>query len=342
MGRGRPGSDAGEANPFAEFEAGRAEPADETESEAEAELADEAPGTESASAPQRPYAPDRVVVGEPRPRPQPVPRRGARNRRPAVGAPVPRPSPPARTRRAPGVEAAPGGRAARGPAERPRPRGRHRLRRLVVYGLLFLFFLPAVPVSLLRFVPPPASAMMAKRWVDARLAGRDFDLQYEWVGRERISRSLRAAVVASEDQRFYAHRGFDWKELRNAVDAWRNGRSLRGASTISQQVAKNLFLWPGRSFVRKLFEAWFTVWIEALWPKSRILEVYLNVAELGDGVFGAEAAARRYFERPAAKLVPHEAALLAAMLPSPLRANPANPSSFLRQRQRAILRQIQR
>lgn len=184
--------------------------------------------------------------------------------------------------------------------------------------------------------------MMVKRWVDARLAGRAFDFQYHWVPASQLPRSLGRAVVAAEDQRFYEHAGFDWKELRNAVDDWREGEGLRGASTLTQQVAKNLFLWPGRSFLRKVFEAWFTVWIEWLWPKERILEVYLNVAELGDGIFGAEAAARRHFRHPASKLTPHESALLAASLPSPLRSNPANPSAWLRERQRWILRQMER
>ncbi len=228
----------------------------------------------------------------------------------------------------------------RSEAAAPHRRGSHRLRRLVALTLVFLVFAPAIPVALLRFLPPLASAMMVQRWWSARVEGRDLELQYEWVSSGEIARSLRASVVASEDQRFYEHAGFDWKELRNAVDDWRDGDSLRGASTISQQVAKNLFLWPGRSFVRKGLEAWFTLWIEWLWPKERILEVYLNIAELGDGVFGAEAAARRYFKHPAAKLVPHESALLAAMLPSPLRSNPLNPSEYLRKRQRWILRQI--
>jgi monofunctional glycosyltransferase len=215
-----------------------------------------------------------------------------------------------------------------------------RLFRLFAFSVLFVAVMPAIPVSLLRFVPPPVSSVMVERWLDARVDGRAFELRYDWVPRERIARSLRLAVVASEDQRFYQHGGFDWKELRNAVAAWRDGDSLRGASTISQQVAKNLFLWSGRSFLRKAFEAWFTVWIEWIWPKQRILEVYLNIAEMGEGVFGAEAAAQRYFKRPAANLALHEAALIAASLPSPLRSNPGRPSELLRKRQRWILRQI--
>jgi monofunctional biosynthetic peptidoglycan transglycosylase len=214
------------------------------------------------------------------------------------------------------------------------------LRRLAAIVLAALLLGPALPIAVLRFVPPLGSALMVQRWLEARAAGRSFRLRYDWVPASEIAPSLRAAVIASEDQRFFEHGGFDWKAMRSAVGEWRDGDKLRGASTISQQVAKNLFLWPGRSFVRKGLEAWLTLWIELLWPKQRILEVYLNVAELGDGVFGAEAAARRYFGRSAARLGAHESALLAAMLPSPRRSNPANPSYFLRERQHWILRQI--
>jgi monofunctional biosynthetic peptidoglycan transglycosylase len=181
---------------------------------------------------------------------------------------------------------------------------------------------------------------MVERWLEARSAGRSFRLRYDWVPLARISPALRAAVIASEDQRFFEHGGFDWKSMHDAFAAWRSGGRLRGASTISQQVAKNLFLWPGRSVVRKALEAWLTLWIEWLWPKQRILEVYLNVAELGDGVFGAEAASRHWFGRSAASLGREEAALLAAILPSPRRSSVARPSPTLRERQRWILGQI--
>jgi monofunctional biosynthetic peptidoglycan transglycosylase len=217
---------------------------------------------------------------------------------------------------------------------------RKRFRRAALVLLLGLVLGAALPVAALRFVPPLGSALMLERWVEARAAGRSFRLRYDWVPTRRISPALRRAVVASEDQRFFEHRGFDWRSMQSAVGAWWDGERLRGASTISQQVAKNLFLWPGRSFLRKGLEAWLTLWIEVLWPKQRILEVYLNVVELGDGVFGAEAAARRYFGRSAAGLAAHEAALLAAMLPSPRRASVANPSRALRERQLWILRQI--
>jgi monofunctional biosynthetic peptidoglycan transglycosylase len=215
-----------------------------------------------------------------------------------------------------------------------------RVRRSAAILLAVVLLGPALPIAALRFVPPLGSALMVERWLEARAAGRSFRLRYDWVPARRIAPSLRAAVVASEDQRFYQHGGFDWRAVRSAVGEWRGGERLRGASTISQQLAKNLFLWPGRSLLRKGLEAFLTLWIEALWPKQRILEVYLNVVELGDGVFGAEAAARHYFGRSAARLDAHESALLAAMLPSPRRSSVANPSRALRERQRWILRQI--
>jgi len=219
-------------------------------------------------------------------------------------------------------------------------RAARRLRRIALWTLLLVLLGPALPIGALRFVPPLGSALMVERWLEAEGAGRSFRVRYDWVPLARISPALRAAVIASEDQRFFEHGGFDWKSMRDAVDEWQGGGRLRGASTLSQQVAKNLFLWPGRSVVRKALEAWLTLWIEWLWPKPRILEVYLNVAELGDGVFGAEAASRRYFGRSAASLGREEAALLAASLPSPRRSSVARPSAWLRERQRWILGQI--
>ena len=147
-------------------------------------------------------------------------------------------------------------------------------------------------------------------------------------------------MIAAEDQNFPTHRGFDVESIQKAIDAAERGRRLRGASTISQQVAKNLFLWSGRSFVRKGLEAYFTVLIELTWPKRRILEVYLNVAELGDGVFGVEAASQRFFKKPAAKLGPSEAALLAAVLPNPIRFRANRPSAYVEERRAWILQQM--
>jgi monofunctional glycosyltransferase len=176
-----------------------------------------------------------------------------------------------------------------------------------------------------RFVPVPTTAFMLRDWAE-----RGEPPRYGWVPLAQISPQLAIAVVAAEDQRFPEHNGFDFDAIGRALGEAR--RNPRGASTISQQVAKNLFLWPGRSFVRKAAEAWLTVFIEALWPKRRILEVYLNTAEFGRGVFGASAASHAYFEKPPRTLDLYEAALLAAALPSPKRSSVTAPSEYLLRR----------
>ena len=163
---------------------------------------------------------------------------------------------------------------------------------------------------------------------------------YRWVSLEQISPHAALAVIASEDQLFPFHAGFDINSIREAVRANERGKRLRGASTISQQVAKNLFLWSDHSFVRKGLEAWFTVLIEALWPKERILEVYLNIIQLGNGIYGVEAASQRYFHKPAARLPSSEAAVLAAVLPNPLRLHADNPSRYVLSRRDWILGQM--
>lgn len=159
---------------------------------------------------------------------------------------------------------------------------------------------------------------------------------------EQISPHIKIAVIASEDQRFPQHFGFDFNALADAYDEYRSGGKLRGASTISQQTAKNVFLWTGRSPIRKGLEAWFTLLIELLWPKQRILETYLNVAEFGYGIFGVEAAAQKYFRKSASALTRHEAALLAAVLPNPLRFRVENPSEYVLARRDWILYQMSR
>ncbi len=166
------------------------------------------------------------------------------------------------------------------------------------------------------------------------------ELEYTWVDRDQIAWNAGRAVIASEDQRFVAHRGIDFVSLDRALEDYRGGDDLRGASTITQQVAKNVFLWQGRSFVRKALEAYFAVLIEMCWTKERILEVYLNVAELGPGVFGVEAASREYFGSHAAALSVSDAALLAAVLPNPQRLSAARPSDYVRERQRFIVDQV--
>ena len=208
---------------------------------------------------------------------------------------------------------------------------RRALRRLfmVVAGLLAL---SVALVLLFRWVPPPGTALMAERKIEAWRAGEALDLQRQWQPWEMLPDNLKMAVIAGEDQRFAEHWGFDVPAIRDALEHNRRGGSLRGASTLSQQVAKNLFLWSGRSWARKGLEVWFTLLVETLWPKQRILEVYLNSVEWGHGVFGAEAAARRHFRIPAARLSNRQASLLAATLPNPRRWNAARPSAYIDRR----------
>jgi monofunctional glycosyltransferase len=182
--------------------------------------------------------------------------------------------------------------------------------------------------------------MLETRLRTASDGDHTFHTDYEWVNLERISPNAAIAVIASEDQQFPFHAGFDLKSIRESVRASEKGKHLRGASTISQQVAKNLFLWNGRSFVRKGIEAWMTVLIEVMWPKERILEVYLNIAELGRGIYGVEAASRRFYHKPAARLTSSEAAVLAAVLPNPIRMHADRPSSYVLQRRDWILGQM--
>ncbi len=199
----------------------------------------------------------------------------------------------------------------------------------------------AASVLTLRWLNPPGSAFMLGARIEAAVAGDStYRTDYQWVSLERISPRAALAVVASEDQLFPFHDGFDLNSIREAVRASERGRRLRGASTISQQVAKNLFLWSGHSFVRKGLEAWFTILIEALWPKERILEVYLNVIELGKGLYGVEAASHRYFHKEAALLTSSDSALLAAVLPNPIRMHVENPSRYVLSRRDWILGQM--
>ncbi len=185
-------------------------------------------------------------------------------------------------------------------------------------------------VAVLRFVPPPTSAFMLERRIAAWRAGeRDFTLHYHWVPWREVSPQLPIALVASEDQKFPFHHGFDVQAIQDAIDEADEGERLRGASTISQQVAKNLFLWGGRSFVRKGLEAYFTVLLEITWPKRRILEVYMNIAEFGNGIYGADAAARMLFHAAPAQLDGYQSALLASVLPNPKRLHADRPSPYV-------------
>jgi len=200
---------------------------------------------------------------------------------------------------------------------------------------LWLFIFQFFYILLLKWVNPPITITQLVSWVSGHGLKRDY------VGRNQISPQARLAVIASEDQLYPDHNGFDWKSIKKAMayNQRKPGR-IRGGSTISQQVAKNVFLWQGRSWVRKGLEVYFTFMIEWVWGKKRILEVYLNVIEMGDGIFGIEAASRSYFGKPASGLNPQEAALIAACLPSPKRYKVKPASSWMLRRAAAIKRQM--
>ena len=218
-----------------------------------------------------------------------------------------------------------------------------RILRVALGIVLAIVVLSVLGTLSLRFVDPPTSAFMLRSSHEARAQSRtDFRLRHYWVDWEYIAPYAKVAVMAAEDQRFPQHPGFDLEAIADAVHerVKKEGRH-RGASTISQQVAKNLFLWPGKSFGRKALEAWFTILIESFWPKKRVLEVYLNIAQFGDGVYGIEAASVVFFCKDANALTPREAATLAAVLPNPLLYGVDRPSDYVRSRSDWILSQVE-
>ena len=220
--------------------------------------------------------------------------------------------------------------------------GRRLLRWLGLFIAGWLVF-SVGSVLLMRWVDPWTSTFMLRdRTIALFSSDNSYRFTHEWVDWAQIAKSMKVAVIAAEDQTFPQHAGFDFKAMEKAWRANQRGRKVRGGSTISQQVAKNLYLWPGQSYVRKGIEAWFTLLVETFWPKQRILEVYLNSAEFGKGVFGVEAASQRYFRKSAARLSNSEAALLAAVLPAPKRYRVDRPSSYVRARQAWITRQMSR
>lgn len=215
-----------------------------------------------------------------------------------------------------------------------RARLRQRILRVLLLAVAGCVLLTLLLVLPLRWLPPLTSSFMLQNWVgQASLSAR---IRYDWEPRAKISRRAALAVMAAEDQKFLDHSGFDFESIRKAWERNARSKKVRGASTISQQVAKNLWLWPGRSWLRKGLEAWFTLWLEICWPKERILEIYLNTAQFGPHVFGVEAASRLYFNKPAGSLNELEAALLAAVLPNPQRFSVRNPSRHVRVRQEWI------
>lgn len=217
------------------------------------------------------------------------------------------------------------------------------VRRLVLKITLWFFIISIGSTVLYRFLPVPITPLMLIRLMEqAGESDRPMRLEKDWVSIDEMSPHLQLAVVCSEDQEFLEHEGFDFNAIKKAYKYNQTHKKKRGASTISQQTAKNVFLWPGRSWVRKGLEVYFTFLIEVIWSKERIMEVYLNIIEFGDGVYGVEAAALRNYNKSAKDINRPEAAMLAAVLPSPLRLSPINPTADLKEKQSWIMRQMRR
>ncbi|PBQ34788.1 monofunctional biosynthetic peptidoglycan transglycosylase [Sphingobacteriaceae bacterium] len=211
----------------------------------------------------------------------------------------------------------------------------------IVLRIVIAFLILTMGSTLLyRWVPVPITPLMLIRCVEQKSDGKPMTLKHDWVSLEEISPKLQLAVVCSEDQNYLKHYGFDFKAIEKAMKANEEGKKLRGGSTISQQTAKNVFLWPGRSYIRKGFEVYFTLLIELMWSKERIMEVYLNSIEMGNGVYGAESAAQYWFKKPAKKLSKDESAAITAILPNPRKfvANP--PSAYIARRKEWIKKQM--
>jgi len=202
--------------------------------------------------------------------------------------------------------------------------------------LLFICLVSALPMVALRYYDPPTS-----NFIELNKRNNNSNIKHQWVPIEDVSLYFSNAVIASEDQQFPNHFGFDIKQIKLVLEERKHGQS-RGASTISQQTVKNLFLWPGRSFVRKGIEAWLVVWMELIVPKKRILEIYVNYAQFGKSVFGVGAASQHYFGVDAKNLNPEQSALIVASLPTPSRSNPAKPSKYLKERAAYIIDQMPR
>lgn len=206
--------------------------------------------------------------------------------------------------------------------------------------LLWFFAITVVWVILYRFVPVPFTPLMAIRAIEHKMDGKPAVCSHDWVPLEEISPQMAKAVIASEDQNFLKHSGFDFQAIEKAMESNKKGKRVRGGSTISQQTAKNVFLWPGRSYLRKGLEAYFTVLIEFFWSKERIMEVYLNSIEMGDGVYGAQEASRVWFKKDAKHLNAWEAASIAAILPNPRVYKATNSGPYVTKRKAFIVKQM--
>jgi len=212
--------------------------------------------------------------------------------------------------------------------------------RFIGKAILYFFAASIIGVLVFRFIPIPFTSLMIIRCAQQKIAGKEVRMYKKWKSLENISSKLSLAVVASEDQNYLEHDGFDVKAIEDAMKYNERHKKKKGASTISQQTAKNVFLWPSRSWVRKGFEVYFTFLIEKLWSKERIMEVYLNVIEMGDGIYGAEAASQAYFNKSAKNISASQAALIAAILPNPVKWKLSNPPAFIYAKQRWILQQM--
>ncbi len=219
-----------------------------------------------------------------------------------------------------------------------------RIFRVVFKIAIWFIAISIVSVLFFRFVPIPLTPLMLIRCIEQKSDGKDMKLKKDWVSLDKISSAMPLAVIAAEDQKFEEHFGFDLEAIKKAENYNKKhvGKKMKGASTISQQTAKNVFLWPNRSWIRKGFEVYFTFLIEIFWSKQRIMEVYLNVIEMGDGVYGVEAAAQDYFHKPASKLSVREASLIAAVLPSPLKWSPVKPNARVQKKAGRIMHFISR
>lgn len=218
--------------------------------------------------------------------------------------------------------------------------GLKKIYRILIKALAYFILISVLSVMIFRVFPVPVTPLMIIRCFEQLFNSKPLKLKKDWVSIDEISPHLPVAVMCAEDQNFLNHNGFDYKAIEKAMKHNERSKRKRGASTISQQTAKNLFLWSGRSWIRKGFEVYFTFLIELIWDKERIMEVYLNIIEIGDGIYGAQAASSEFFKKDAVKLTKSQAALIAAVLPNPRRFSVVKPSSYVKKRQQWILKQM--
>lgn len=215
-----------------------------------------------------------------------------------------------------------------------------KIKRIIWKTFLWFNIISLFLVLLFKFLPVPFTPLMAIRAIEQKMDGKEMHSSHDWVPIEEISTNLQKAAIASEDGNFLTHSGFDFKAIEKAYESNQKGKKVKGGSTISQQTAKNVFLWQGRSYLRKGLEAYFTVLIELFWSKERIMEVYLNSIEMGDGVYGAQAASKHWYHKDAKNLSRIEAAGIAAILPNPRKFNPVNSSNYINRRKAKISKYI--